>query len=344
MKRETNRWLSRLNPITQRRLRIFVRNRVAMASLALLLVGLAASFCAELIANDKPYVLRYHGKTYYPVLHAPIASDLGIPDAYKVDYSTLVFGAGDWMVQPPIRFDPFESNDKVATFPSPPTRINPLGTDDRGRDVFTRLLYGFRISFFYAIGTWILTYAIGVTLGLVMGFFGGKIDFLGQRLVEVMSSVPQFFLLIILVSIFDPSMTLLIAITSIFGWIPISYYVRAEGLRLRKLDFVEAARATGLAPWRVVLGHVLPNALTPIITFSPFAIAAGITGLAALDYLGFGLSPPTPSWGELLNQAQRNITTAWWLGVFPSLALFTTLTLLNFVGEGLRNAFDPRHS
>jgi microcin C transport system permease protein len=157
-----------------------------------------------------------------------------------------------------------------------------------------------------------------------------------------MSSVPQFFLLIILVSIFEPSMYLLIAISALFGWIGISYYCRAEGLRLRNREFIEAARAIGQPTWKILIKHVLPNSLTPIITFSPFAIAAGITGLAALDYLGFGLAPPTPSWGELLNQAKKNFTTAWWLAFFPSLALFATLTCLNFVGEGLRNAFDPK--
>ena len=194
------------------------------------------------------------------------------------------------------------------TFPSPPTRINPLGTDDRGRDVLARLLYGFRFSIAYALGVWVLTYVVGVSLGLIMGFFGGWIDFIGQRVVEVMSSLPQFFLLIILISIFEPSLGLLIGISALFGWISISYYVRGEALRLRKLEFVEAAHAIGLPPWKVVMKHVLPNALSPIITFSPFTIAAGISGLAALDYLGFGLAAPTPSWGELLNQAHKYFT------------------------------------
>jgi microcin C transport system permease protein len=194
----------------------------------------------------------------------------------------------------------------------------------------------------YALGVWAITYLIGVSAGLCMGFFGGRVDFIGQRVVEVLSSIPQFFLLIILVSIFDPSISLLVAISAAFGWINISYYLRAEGLRLRRLEFIEGARSVGLPTWKVLFRHVLPNALNPIITFSPFAIAAGVTGLAALDYLGFGLAPPTPSWGELLNQAKKNFTTAWWLAFFPSLALFGTLTLLSFIGEGLRNAFDPR--
>ncbi len=334
--------LFKLSPITEKRLKIFRKNRIAFTSLIILSVVFTLSIGAELIANDKPYVMKYDGKIFFPILSEPKAADLGITDSYTVDYRKIDWSAHGWAVSPPVRFNPFQSNDAVESYPSGPSIENPMGTDDRGRDVFARLLYGFRISFVYAIGVWLITYLIGVSVGLCMGFFGGRVDFIGQRVVEVLSSIPQFFLLIILVSIFEPSMTLLVAISAAFGWISISYYLRAEGLRLRRLEFVEGARSMGLPTWKILLKHVLPNALTPIITFSPFAIAAGITGLAALDYLGFGLAPPTPSWGELLSQAKKNFTTAWWLAFFPSMALFGTLTLLNFVGEGLRNAFDPR--
>ena len=333
---------SRISPITAKRLEGFQKDKLAYGSLIALVAVFVLSLCAELVANDKPFVLKYDSKVYFPVFSEPAASDLGITDSYTIDYRKLDLSSHGWAVFPPVKFNPFQSNEAVESYPSAPTLQNPMGTDDRGRDVFARLLYGFRISFFYALGVWAITYLIGVSVGLSMGFFGGKIDFIGQRVVEVISSIPQFFLLIILVSIFEPSMWLLVGISAAFGWISISYYLRAEGLKLRRLEFVEGARAMGLPMWKILIKHVLPNALTPIITFSPFAIAAGITGLAALDYLGFGLAPPTPSWGELLNQAKKNFTTAWWLAVFPSLALFSTLTLLNFVGEGLRNAFDPR--
>jgi len=332
----------RLSPITQKRLQTFQKDRLAYGSLIALTILFLLSAAAELIANDKPYILKYDSQIYFPVFSEPLAADLGMTDSYTVDYRKLDLTGRGWAVFPPVKFNPFQSNEGVESYPSRPSLQNPMGTDDRGRDVFARLLYGFRISFFYALGVWAITYLMGVSSGLCMGFFGGKVDFVGQRLVEVMSSIPQFFLLIILVSIFEPSMWLLVGISAAFGWINISYYLRAEGLKLRRLEFVEGARAMGLPTWKILLRHVLPNALTPIITFSPFAIAAGITGLAALDYLGFGLAPPTPSWGELLNQAKKNFTTAWWLAFFPSLALFSTLTLLNFVGEGLRNAFDPR--
>lgn len=332
----------RLSPITEKRLRIFRRNRIASGSLVALAFLFILSLGAELIANDKPYLMKYDGRIFFPIFSEPSAADLGITDSFTIDYRGIDWDSHGWAISPPVRFNPYQSNEAVDSYPSPPTLQNPMGTDDRGRDVFARLLYGFRISFIYALGVWIITYLLGVSTGLCMGFFGGRVDFVGQRFVEVLSSIPQFFLLIILVSIFEPSMGLLVAITAAFGWISISYYLRAEGLRLRRLEFVEGARAMGLPVWKILLRHVLPNALTPIITFSPFAIAAGITGLAALDYLGFGLAPPTPSWGELLNQAKKNFTTAWWLAFFPSMALFGTLTLLNFVGEGLRNAFDPR--
>lgn len=332
----------KLSPITEKRLKIFRRNKIAFGSLVVLVVLFLLSLGAELIANDKPYVMKYDGKIFFPIVSEPTAADVGITDTFTVDYRKIDWSAHGWAINPPVKFNPFQSNENVTSYPSGPTIENPMGTDDRGRDVFARLLYGFRISIVYAVGVWAITYLIGVTVGLSMGFFGGRVDFIGQRVVEVLSSIPQFFLLIILVSIFEPSMTLLVAISAAFGWISISYYLRAEGLRLRKLEFVEGARSMGLPTWKILLKHVLPNALTPIITFSPFAIAAGITGLAALDYLGFGLAPPTPSWGELLSQAKKNFTTAWWLAFFPSMALFSTLTLLNFVGEGLRNAFDPR--
>ncbi|NDD91073.1 ABC transporter permease subunit [bacterium] len=332
----------KLSPITEKRLKIFRRNRIASFSLLALIVLFVFSLGAELIANDKPYIMKYDGRIFFPIVREPSASELGIGDTFKVDYRKIDWSTHGWAISPPVKFNPFQSNESVTTYPSPPTLENPMGTDDRGRDVFSRLLYGFRISFIYALGVWAITYILGVSAGLSMGFFGGKIDFLGQRVIEVISSIPQFFLLIILVSIFEPSMRLLVAISAAFGWITIGQYMRAEGLRLRKLEFVEGARSMGLPTSKILIKHVLPNALTPIITFSPFAIAAGITGLAALDYLGFGLAPPTPSWGELLNQAKKNFTTAWWLAFFPSMALFSTLTLLNFVGEGLRNAFDPK--
>jgi microcin C transport system permease protein len=175
-----------------------------------------------------------------------------------------------------------------------------------------------------------------------MGYFGGKLDFWGQRIIEILSTVPQFFLLIIIISIFQPTLLLLVLLSSLFGWISLSYYVRGEFLKNRNKEFVEASRALGAGHRKIFFSHILPNSLAPIITFSPFALAGNITALASLDYLGFGLTPPTPSWGELLNQAQKHFTDGWWLALYPSLALFLTLTFLSLIGEGVRDAMDSR--
>ncbi|MFA7614514.1 MAG: ABC transporter permease, partial [Candidatus Caldatribacteriota bacterium] len=207
---------------------------------------------------------------------------------------------------------------------------------------FARLLYGLRYSMTYAFLVWLITFTVGTILGGIMGYMGGRTDFWGQRVVEVLSTVPQFFLLIIIISMFKPSLTLLIFISSIFGWINISYYVRGEFLKNRKKEFVEAARALGAGHVSIFFKHLLPNSLSPIITFSPFYIASNIVALASLDYLGFGLTPPTPSWGELLNQAQKHFTEGWWLAVYPSMVLFLTLTMLSLIGEGVRDAMDPK--
>jgi microcin C transport system permease protein len=174
-----------------------------------------------------------------------------------------------------------------------------------------------------------------------MGYFGGRVDFIGQRIVEILSTIPQFFLLLIVVSIFDPTLGWLVLLSSIFGWIPISYYVRGEFLKNRKKEFVEAARSMGAGHSRILFIHILPNSLTPLITYAPFIIAGHIVALASLDYLGFGLAPPTPSWGELLNQAKEYFTVAWWLATYPSLCLFASLTTLTLIGDGIRDALDP---
>jgi microcin C transport system permease protein len=258
-----------------------------------------------------------------------------------IDYRELKMGPNDYSIWPIVQWDPYESNGKVDSYPSPPSHNNYFGTDDRGRDVLTRLLYGFKYSISYAVAVWFISLCIGTLLGGTMGYFGGKVDFVGQRVVEILSTVPQFFLLIILISIFAPSLFMLIVISCVFSWIGISYYIRGEFLKNRNREFVEAARSLGASNFKIIFKHILPNSMTPIITFAPFTIAGQIVGLAALDYLGFGLQVPTPSWGELLAQAQKNYTIAWWLAFYPSLALFVVLVLLSLIGQGVRDAMDP---
>ncbi|MBC7428067.1 MAG: ABC transporter permease subunit [Bacteriovorax sp.] len=329
------------NELSRKRWKIFRRSKSAIFSVVLLIFLIVMTFASPFIANSKPLMVRYHGSTYFPIVKDYDVEDFGLTDTMTVDYRALKLDQGDYALWPIIQWDPYESNSKVDSYPSPPSHTNLFGTDDRGRDVFTRLLYGFKYSISYAVAVWFISLTIGTLLGGTMGYFGGKIDFVGQRIVEVLSTVPQFFLLIILISIFSPSLFMLIVISCVFAWIGISYYVRGEFLKNRNREFVEAARSLGASDFKIIFKHILPNSLTPIITFAPFTIAGEIVGLAALDYLGFGLQVPTPSWGELLSQAQKNYTIAWWLAVYPSLALFIVLTLLNLIGQGVRDAMDP---
>ena len=331
-----------LDELNLRRWRNFKEQRRSMIAVAILIVMGFFSFTAEFWSNSKPLVLKHHGAIYLPVLFDYHPSVFGVEDRTVTDYKAIPMNEGDWALWPIVRWDPFESNKVVASYPSPPTAQNWMGTDDRGRDVFARLLYGFRYSFAYAILVWILVTILAIVTGGIMGYAGGATDLLGQRAVEVLNTIPYLFLLIILVSIFNPSLTLLVLLTAALGWMSLSYYVRAEFLKNRKMDFVEAARAQGVGHHRIIFRHILPNSLTPVITFSPFIISGHIYGLAALDFLGFGLTPPTPSWGELLQQASKNFTIAWWLAVWPSVALLATLMLFSLVGEGVRAAFDPR--
>lgn len=324
--------------------RRFKSKKLAVASAWI--VGLACffSFTAEFWANSKPIYMSYNHKSYFPVFVDYHPSDFGEENMMVTNYRKLVLEKerGDWILWPIIKWNPMESNTEVEYYPSEPTSDNWMGTDDRGRDILTRLLYGLRYSITFAVCVWVITFIIGTILGGVMGYFGGRVDFWGQRIVEVLSTVPQFFLLIIIISIFKPTLALLVFLSSLFGWISISYYVRGEYLKNRKKEYVEAAEAIGAGHTRIFFKHLLPNSLSPIITFSPFVIAGNITALASLDYLGFGLTPPTPSWGELLNQAQQHFTEGWWLAVYPSLALFLTLTMLSLIGEGVRDAMDPK--
>jgi len=332
------------NDLQRRRFRLFKKQRRSVFALFALVVLSLLSFSAEIWSNSRPVIMKYQGQIWIPVLREIHPSELGIQDSVVVQYRDLSFQASDWALWPLNSWDPFESNLHVEKYPSSPSAENWLGTDDRGRDIFARLLYGFRYSITFAVIVWALTVAGAIVIGGAMGYFGGRVDLVGQRFVEILSTIPVFFLLIILVAIFEPSLFMLVVITSIFSWIGLSYYVRGEFLKNRKMDFVESARSLGAGHLRMIFKHVLPNSLVPVITFSPFILATDVLRLASLDYLGFGLRPPTPSWGELLSQAQKHFTTAWWLSVYPGLALFFTLVLLAMVGEGVRTAMDPRKS
>lgn len=329
------------NELSRKRWRRFKAHKSAIVSTWILLLLTILSFTAEIWANSSPVYLRHHGKSYFPVFENIHPSEFGI-ESMVMDYRTLELGPDDMAIWPPIRWNPFERNATLDELPAKPSSANIFGTDESGRDVASRLLYGFRYSMSYAFMVWFFCSLIGVALGAAMGYFAGWIDIVGQRVIEIWESVPTLMLLIILASIISPNVWILSGFTVFFGWTGISLYIRAEFLRLRKREFVEAAKALGSGQMRIIFRHILPNSLTPWITMTPFLVAGSITGLATLDYLGFGLAAPTPSWGELLGQAQTHFQRAWWLAVFPSLALFVTLTALNLIGSAIRDAYDPR--
>ncbi|MFN8790135.1 MAG: ABC transporter permease subunit [Bdellovibrionales bacterium] len=332
------------NELTLKRYRRFKRDKIAVVSVWGLLALFFVSFTAELWANNKPHLMYYQGRLYAPLFKDYHPTEFDRSDIYVMDYRQLEMGGKDWAIWPLIQWDPFEANTRIANYPAPPTRENPFGTDDSGRDVLTRVLYGLRYTLAYAIGSWILMYIVGCMIGAAMGYWGGKLDLFGMRVVEVIQNTPVLFVTITLISIFTPGLPLLILITVLFRWTGISLYMRGQFLQLRKREYVEAARALGASHGRIILKHILPNALTPIVTFAPFTIAANVYYLSIMDYLGLGLRPPTPSWGELMSQAQKHFTTSEWL-VWSSLgAVVLTLTLLINIGLAIRDAFDARSS
>jgi microcin C transport system permease protein len=332
------------NDLTLKRYRRFKRNKLAVLSTWLVLILVFFSMTAEFWSNSQPNFMRYQGKLYAPLFFTYHPTEFGRDDIFVMDYRSLEFKEGDWALWPVVRWDPFESNAKVDSYPAPPSADNLLGTDDRGRDVLTRLLYGLRYSLVFAVGAWFFSYLIGVVIGSVTGYFGGKVDLIGMRTVEVIQTMPTTLILITIISIFTPNLFVLVLFLSVFDWTKICLYMRGQFLQLRKREYVEAARAIGSSNRRVIFKHILPNAITPIVTFSPFDIALNISTLAFLDYLGLGLRAPTPSWGELLQQAQKYFTTAEWLVWYPSLALILTLTLLINIGLAVRDAFDSKSS
>jgi len=334
------KWLK--NDLSIKRWRRFKRNKAAVVSMWILGIQFFFSFTAEFWSNNKPIIMSYNDKIYFPILKDYHPSNFGRDDIFVMDYRSLEFKDTDWAAWPIIQWDPFESNTAVDYYPSRPSKINLLGTDDRGRDVLTRLLYGFRYTMIYAVGVWLLSYLVGTLIGAILGYFGGKLDLIGSRVVEIIETMPTTLLLITIISIFSPNLVWLIVFTVLFSWTPLFHHMRAQFLQLRKREFVEAARALGVGHIRIVLSHILPNALTPLVTFSPFAIAANIYGLTMLDYLGLGLAAPTPSWGELISQSQKYITTAEWLVWSPAIAIVVTMTSLINIGTAIRDAYDSR--
>jgi microcin C transport system permease protein len=334
---------------TQRAWARFKRNRYGYVSLWIFLFILVISTLGELVSNDRPFIAQINGKTYFPLANNPTDLELGGDFATSADWKDpfvvgLLAQPGNWKlgtVNPhsATSTDYFTKNPA----PAPPSAANWLGTDRFGRDMVARLLYGFRVSIWFAIALTVAGTLIGIFMGAVQGYFGGRIDLTVQRLIEVWGAVPELYLLIIVASIFEPSLLLLLVLLSLFGWIGLSDYVRAEFLRNRSLEFVKAARALGLSNAQIIRRHVLPNSMTPVITFLPFRMSGAIFALTSLDFLGLGVPSSVPSLGELLKQG-KDWLDAWWIIVPTFLVLTITMTLLTFIGDALRDAFDTRKS
>jgi microcin C transport system permease protein len=327
--------------------RRFKKNRLGYVSLWIFCILFGISLLGEFVANDRPLIVRYEGTFYFPIFkdyaETTFGGDFPTPTDFHDPQIKANLNAGhNWAVFPIVQY----SHQSLNYFskepnPAPPSLDNILGTDDRGRDVFARLLYGFRLSILFGLALTFVGVSIGVLFGALMGYFGGKTDLLGQRFIEIWGSMPELYLLIIFASIFSPSIWLLIILLSLFGWMGLSDYVRVEFFRNRSLEYVRAARALGLTDQQIMWRHILPNSLVPVITFLPFRMSAAILSLTSLDFLGLGVPPDTPSLGELLSQGKSNLD-AWWISLATFVVLVGTLLLLTFMGEALRNAFDTR--
>lgn len=325
----------------------FRSNRRGYVSLWIFLILFVLSLVAEVLSNDKPLLVAYQGEYYFPIVKSYPETVFGGDFASETDYNDpfiveRITSEGNWAWFPLNRYS-FNSINYFAESPNPaaPSRQNLLGTDDRGRDVLARLIYGFRISVLFAMALTLVGTLVGILAGALQGYLGGRFDLLFQRFMEVWGSMPELYLLIIFSAIFQPSITLLLILLSLFGWMGLADYVRAEFLRGRNMDYVKAARALGVSNRAIMLRHLVPNSMTPVITFLPFRISGSILALTSLDFLGLGVPPSTPSLGELLAQGKDNIE-AWWLSLTTFGVLVGTLVLLIFIGEALREAMDTR--
>ncbi len=358
-----------LSPINQRRLKVFNANRRGVWSLWIFLVLFILTMFAEMIANDRPLVVSYKGETLFPVVVTYPESKFGgflAETVYRDPFIADEINANGWMLWPPIRYAYGTVDESLSgSAPSKPSWLQTaeercagypsgvadpsctignfhwLGTDDQGRDVLARLIYGFRISVLFGLILTVLSSIIGIGAGALQGYLGGWVDLIAQRVIEIWGSVPSLYLLLIISSIIAPSFWVLLGILLLFSWTALVGIVRAEFLRARNFEYVAAARALGVSNFKIMLGHLLPNAMVATLTFMPFILAGSVTTLTALDFLGFGLPVGSPSLGELLAQGKDNLS-AWWLGITGFFAVSLILTLLVFIGEGVRDAFDPR--
>ncbi len=341
------RYSMNLSPITKRRLSQFRANKRGFWSLWIFLLLFIIALSANFIANDKPLVVKFQSELYFPVFvnyaETTFGGDFETEAEYRDEFVADLINTKGWMFWPPIPFS-YDTINYALTkpAPTPPDKINWLGTDDQGRDVAARVIYGFRISVLFGLTLTIISGIIGVSAGAIQGYYGGKIDLIMQRSIEIWSSLPVLYILIIFSAMFTPGFFNLLIILLLFSWMSLVDVVRAEFLRARNLDYVRAAHALGISNIIIMWRHVLPNAMVATITYLPFILTASITSLTALDFLGLGMPPGSPSLGELLKQGKDNIQNAPWLALCAFMSLAVMLSLLTFIGEAVRDAFDPR--
>lgn len=334
-----------MTPMTVRRWRAFFRQKRALAGLFCLVCITVVSLGAEIFSHQNPLLIVRDGKAYFPALIEYSVEDFGVEDYFVVDYPAIIeedreAGKNTFAIYPINRWGPYV---QPASPNQPPSAEHWLGTDNLGRDMLARLIYGTRMSLLFGVLYWLVAFCVGIPIGAVQGYFVGKLDFVMERSKEFLSILPYFVVIITVNSFFEVrSVVVTLSIVSVWSWMYISQQMRAQFLSLSRREFCEAAQALGGGIPRILFKHILPNALVPIITYTPFTISAGIATLTALDYLGFGLNPPTPSIGELLSQGQNSIMYAPWVIFWPAALLLVLLVSINILGEALREAFDPR--
>lgn len=339
----------KLDDLTLKKINRFRSIKRGYYSFILLTLLVLLSLVSEVFINSKALMVSYHGHWYFPTYSSVrTGHDFDENYGYEVDYRALQKkfeneDKGDWVIMPIVPWNPLEQDYSNGFPPTSPNAASQhyLGTDTSGRDVLARLVYGFRIAIWYAFLTLFLCYVIGVLVGSLMGYLGGKFDLIMQRVIETWSMLPMLYVIMILVSIVKPNFMLFVGINVFFGWIPITWYMRTMSYKERTRDYVLAAKAQGASTWRIIKHHILPNTLVMVVTLAPFTIVGNISTLTALDYLGLGLTPPTPSWGDLLQQGKSNLDS-WWIMQSVVFAIVFILTMITFIGEGIREAFDPK--
>jgi microcin C transport system permease protein len=341
-----------LNPLTIKQIRRFKSIKRGYISFIIFCLLILLSIFAELIVSSRPVLVKYNGKYYFPTYGDIIpGKEFGLDYEYETNYRDLakIFkstsNSNNYVILPPVPYNAFENDLKDNSFPPFAPSVKDkhfLGTDKTGRDILARLIYGFRIAIFFSLLLLFSNYVIGISLGCLMGFLGGKFDLFFQRIIEIWTNIPYLYAIIIISSIIIPSFFSLLIIMVIFDWVGMTWYMRTAAYKEKARDYVLAAKALGASNARIIVKHIIPNTISIIVTFIPFSVAGGITALTALDYLGFGLPAPTPSWGQLLSEASEFTVSAWWIGVSIISALILVLTMVTFIGEAIREAFDPK--